>query len=123
MIPSISTRIIRLHPPILNRKHIRKNPLLIHRHSEQLPPIARTDPQFLTCSVHRLLLALEVERVGEALLRLVDLPGAVDGPMAEVAGSGEAERARGSGVPEEVADEGWFLDMSVSVRSSFFCLR
>lgn len=50
--------------------------------------------------------------MGEALLRLVDLPGAVDGPVAEVTSSGEAKGARGSGVPEEVADEGWGLFMS-----------
>jgi hypothetical protein len=35
---------------------------------------------------------------------LVELPGTVDGPVSQVAGSGEAEGARGKGVPEEVAD-------------------
>lgn len=49
-------------------------------------------------------LALEFEVVRTALLGSVELPGAVDGPVAEVAVSGEAERAWGEGVPEEVAD-------------------
>ena len=42
-----------------------------------------------------------------ALLRLEQLPGAVDGPVAEEAVAGKAERARGERVVEEVADERW----------------
>jgi hypothetical protein len=36
---------------------------------------------------------------------LVQLPGAVDGPVPEVAGSREAEGSGGEWVPEKVADQ------------------
>lgn len=40
-------------------------------------------------------LALELEMMRPALLGSVELPGAVDGPVAEVAVAGEAEGPRG----------------------------
>lgn len=95
MIPPVLTRPISLQPSILNREHIRKHALLVHRHPEQLPAIAGSRAQLLAGRVHRLLLALQVEEVLAALLRLVELPGAVDGPVAQETGAGETEGARG----------------------------
>lgn len=94
MIPPIPTRRISLQPPILNREQIRKNTLLIHRLSEQLSTIVGAGTQLLARTVHGMFLALELEAVRATLLGLVELPGAVDGPMAEVAVSGEAEGTR-----------------------------
>lgn len=105
MIPPLSRRVISLQTPILNREQIRENALLDHRLAEQPASIARTSAQLLTRSLHTLVLALELEFLGPTLLRLEQLPGAVDCPVAEVAVSGEAERARGQWVVEEVADE------------------
>lgn len=104
MIPSIPARAIRLQPPILNREHIHKNTTLIHRLAEQLPAIAGARAQLLARAVHRLLLPLQVGEHLAALVRLVQLPGAVDRPVAEVTGAREAERPWGPRVPEEVAD-------------------
>ena len=95
MIPPLLTRPISLQPSILNREHIRKHALLVHRHPEQFPAIAGSRAQLLTGRVHRLLLALQVEEVFAALLCLVELPGAVDGPVAQETGAGEAEGAGG----------------------------
>lgn len=105
MIPPLSRRILRLQTRILNREQIIENPLLDHRLAEQSAPITGTSTQLLTRKLHALILALELEFVGPALLGLEELPGAVDCPVAEVAVSGEAERARGERVVEEVADE------------------
>jgi hypothetical protein len=104
MIPPLLTRPLSLHPPILNRKHIPIHPALIHRNPEQLAPVPGARPQLLARGVHRLPLPLQLELASAPLLPLVELPGTVDGPVSQVAGSGEAEGARGKGVPEEVAD-------------------
>jgi len=104
MIPPLPTRRISLQPPILNGEHIRKNTLLVHRLPEQLPAIVSARTQLFARAVHGMFLALELKVVRAALLGLVELPGTVDGPVAEVAIAGEAERARGERVPEEVAD-------------------
>lgn len=104
MIPPLLTRELGLHPPILDRKHIPIHPALIHRDPEQLAPVPGARTQLLARGVHRLPLALQLELSRAALLRLVQLPGAVDGPVPEVAGSREAEGTGGQGVPEEVAD-------------------
>lgn len=106
MIPPIPTRPIRLQPPILNREHIHKHALLIHRLAEQFPAVPGARAQLLARAMHRLLLPLQVGEQFAALVRLVQLPGAVDCPVAEVASAREAERARGPGVPEEIADKG-----------------
>ena len=76
----------------------------MHRLPEQLSSVSSSNPQLLTSGVHRLPLALEIEFLRISSFRLVEVPGAVDGPVSEVAVSGEAERARGFGVVEEVAD-------------------
>lgn len=104
MIPPILTRPLRLHPSILNGKHIRKHTPLIHRHAEQLSAIPGAGPQLLARRPHGLPLSLELELALLTELGLVEVPGAVDRPVAEVAGSREAERTRREGVPEEVAD-------------------
>lgn len=104
MIPPFRTRPLSLQPAILNGNQIRKNTLLIHRHAEQLPAIARAGPQFLARRTHGLPLALEVILLRPASLRLVQVPGAVDCPVPEVAGSREAQRPRRLGVVEEVSD-------------------
>lgn len=44
-----------------------------------------------------------------ALLVMVQLCGAVDGPVTKRAETGELEWARGDRVVEEVADESWSL--------------
>ncbi len=49
--------------------------------------------------------ALELEFACTALLGLEQLPGAVDGPVAEVAVSREAERTGSERVVEEIADK------------------
>jgi hypothetical protein len=105
MVPPISGRRISLHTSILNREHISKDTLLVHGFPEQLAPIPSPSSQLLTSIMHTLILTHHLELVLAALLRLEQLPGAVDGPVAEVAITGEAEGTRGKGVVEEVADE------------------
>lgn len=105
MIPPLSGRIIRLQTPVLDREHISKNPLLDHRLAEQSAPITSTSTQLFTSSLHAQILVLELEFAVTALLCLEQLPGSVDGPVAEVAVSGEAEGTRCQWVVEEVADE------------------
>lgn len=70
MIPPLRRRIIRLQTPILNGEHISENPLLDHRFAEQPAPIAGPSAQLLTRSLHALVLALKLEFLGAALLRL-----------------------------------------------------
>lgn len=104
MIPTLLRRHLRLQPPILNGKHIAEHALLVHRLAEETAAVAGARAQLLARGVHRVPLALEFQLVRPALLVLEELPGAVDRPVAEVAGAGEAERARREGVVEEVAD-------------------
>jgi len=47
--------------------------------------------------------------LGAAALGEEEIPGAVDGPVAEGAEAGEAEGAGGEGVVEVVADLCWWL--------------
>lgn len=105
MIPPVLGRILRLQAPILDRKQIAEHARLDHRLAEQPAAVAGARAELLTRRLHRLPLALQLELLRAALLRLVQLPRAVDGPVAEVAGSREAQRARRERVPEEVADE------------------
>lgn len=107
MIPPLGRRIIGLQTPILNREHISKDPLLNHGLAKQSAPITSTSTQFLTSSLHAVVLTLEFELAVPALLGLEQLPGSMDGPVAEVAVSGEAERTRCQWVVEKVADECW----------------
>jgi hypothetical protein len=123
MIPPLSRWVISLQTPILNREQISEDPLLDHRLAEQPAPIARTSAQLLTCSLHAQVLALELEFLGPALLRLEQLPGAVDCPVAEVAVSGEAEGARGQWVVEEVADECCGLALAFVWETDYGCGR
>lgn len=105
MIPPLLTRALGLHPPILNWKHILIYPALIHRDPKQLASIPSARTELLARGIHRLPLALQLELSRAALLRLVQLPGAVDGPVPQVAGSRETEGSGGERVPEEVADQ------------------
>ena len=104
MIPPLLTRRLRLQPSILDRKQIPKHARLDHALAEQTAAIARARAELFARGPHRLVLALQLELVCAALLALEELPGAVDRPVPEVAGSGEAEGAGGERVPEEVAD-------------------
>lgn len=94
MVPPIAGP-LRLQPRILNREHILENPRLDHTLAEQLPAITRSSSQLLTRSVHGLPLPLQLKLVVASAGRLVQLPGAVDRPVAQEARSAEAERARG----------------------------
>ena len=103
MIPPLPSRRLRLQPGILNR-HPTPNAILQHSSPKQPPrllPLRSRLPQLFpllcrqasivdlaqrfTSPVHAGVLALQAAFVGEALLGLVEAPGAVDGPVAEVA--------------------------------------
>lgn len=107
MIPPLTGRVLGLHAAVLDREHVIEDTLLDHRLAEQSAAISGTNTQLLTRRLHGLVLALEFEFVGAALLGLEQLPGAVDGPVAEVAVAGETERTGGQRVIEKVADESW----------------
>lgn len=104
MVPSIRRRRLSLHASILDREHVGEDTLLVHRDTEQLSSIARASAQLLTRILHALVLAHHLKFVLAALLGLEQLPGAVDGPVAEVTVAGEAEGTGGERVVEEVAD-------------------
>jgi len=117
MIPTLPPRPLRLHPRILNRNPL-PNAFLPHGRPKQpaliLPlssqPIQRThpilshQPQFLTRIAHGPELPLQLQLGGLALLAFEQHPGAVDGPVAEVAETGEAEGTWAARFEEEVAD-------------------
>lgn len=128
MIPPLPTRIIRLHPRILNR-HTPPNAPLNHRTPVQpahltaphaqasriralaarlvlahLVAVRVHQPQVLARRAHRHVLALELALLGPAALAQEKHPGAVDGPVAEVAVAREVEGARRERVREVVAD-------------------
>ena len=130
MIPPLLTRALGLHPPILNWKHILIYPALIHRDPKQLASIPSARTELLARGIHRLPLALQLELSRAALLRLVQLPGAVDGPVPQVAGSRETEGSGGERVPEEVADQrcgtivsSGIASIPVPISGSCRCLR
>lgn len=77
------------HPPTVLHRHgpQPKHPRLHHRLSEQLSPIPGANPQLLTCISHAVVLALEGGLALGLDVMSVELPGAVDGPVAEVAGT------------------------------------
>jgi len=108
VIPAILRRRLSLYPCVLNR-HTVPNAMLQHRNPVQLAHLAalclaRTQFQPFFCGQsvsineakcfagvgHAPVLLFELELVLFALLVLVELPGAVDGPVAEgaVAGAG-----------------------------------
>lgn len=93
MVPPIA-RTLRLQPRILNREHILENPRLDHTLAEQLTAIARSGPQLLTRRIHGLPLPLQLKLVVASTARLVELPGAVNRPVAQETCSTEAEGAR-----------------------------
>ena len=102
MIPPIPRRCIRLYPRILNR-HALPHVILAHRYPIQPPyflaPVAQlwlaqsraffgrealtvNQAERLTGGGHAVVLAFELELALAAQLRLVEAPGAVDGPVA-----------------------------------------
>ena len=118
MIPPCPTRKVRLHPRILHR-HTPPNPPLNHRTPIQPPHLAPPhtkpprirsvtacllfadlvavrihEPQVLARGPHRLVLAFELEGFGGATLAQEEEPGAVDGPVTEVAVAREVEGTR-----------------------------
>ena len=107
VIPALAGRVLGLHAAVFDREHVGEDTLFDHRLAEQSATIAGTDAQLLTGRLHGLVLALELEFVGVALLGLEQLPSAVDGPVAEVTVAGEAERTGSQRMVEEVADESW----------------
>lgn len=109
VIPRLLRRGIRLKPRILNRHPLEPiNALLLHGHPVQVPlaPAARANglAQLLAgvehAGVHPAALLLN----GLVLLAAEEHPGAVDGPVAEVALAGHAQGRGGRG--EHVAAEG-----------------
>lgn len=105
MVPSLPGRTIRLYPPILDRHPI-PDPILQHRYPEQpshlLALLGRlSKPRPVLCCetvvvdqaqgfagiTHAVVLALEGLFLGVLEVALVKLPGAVDSPVAEVAGA------------------------------------
>jgi hypothetical protein len=56
------------------------------------------EAQMFACVAHRHVLAFEFALFGPAALTEEEEPGAVDGPVAERAGTGEVERPWGEGV-------------------------
>lgn len=105
MIPPLPTRPLRLQPRILNRNQIPKHTRLDHTLPEQLSTVSSTRAQFLTRSLHRLPLSLQLQLVLPSLLPLVQVPGAVDRPVAEEASAGESKGTGSEWVVEEVADQ------------------
>lgn len=107
LIPPLPPRPLRLHPRILHRHpplppllhplplslphHPAPNTLLHHRLPKQaVPHRPAMHPQLLARRAHAVVLAFELELGAAPELGLVQLPGAVDGPVAEGAEAGEA---------------------------------
>lgn len=115
MVPALLARIVRLRPRVLDR-HALPHIVLHHRRTVQAArrlggltayhAILVEQAQSLAGAAHAVVLALEVELLRVARLGLVQLPGAMDGPVTEGAEAGEAQWAGGLGVLEVVADLG-----------------
>lgn len=128
MIPPIPTREIRLHLSILDGHAPPDSPL---QHGTPIQPahlpaldtqprgigalaarllfrnavaVLVEEPQVLARSAHAHVLALEIALLGPAALAQEEQPGAVDGPVAEVAVAAEVQGAGGQRVGEVVAD-------------------
>lgn len=120
MIPPVLGRVLGLHPRILNGEQIRENASLIHADPEELrAALAASRAQLLACRRHGLVLTLQLEFLLSTQLRLIEIPGTVDGPMAQVARSRELEGSGGARVVEEVSNQG----LQLSIRSTSFCER
>jgi hypothetical protein len=104
MIPPLPPRTISLQPRILNRKQIRKHAPLIHGHPKQLcASFSTAGSQLFACSGHGLLLSVEFILLLSAEIGLIQLPGAMDCPVAQVAVAREAEGSGCERVVEEVS--------------------
>lgn len=107
MVPAISGRSLGLYPGVLDG-HTVPDSLLLHGNSEQLAHLAALrlaraqflpllrcqavvvdETERLACVRHAVVLPLELELVLFAVLGLVELPCAVDGPVAEGAVAGD----------------------------------
>lgn len=101
MVPAIPGRRVRLYPRVLNR-HAVPDALLLHRDPEQLAHLVALclslaelqsllrretlvidEAERLACVCHALVLLLEIGLLLVAEFELVELPCAVDGPVAE----------------------------------------
>lgn len=112
VVPSLSRRVFCLHASVLNGEHVIEDTLLNLGLAEKLAAVTSTGAQLLAGSLHALELALQLHFLVVALLGLEELPGAVDGPVAEVTVTREAEGTGGKRVVEEVADESWSVCIS-----------
>jgi hypothetical protein len=114
VVPGIGPWIFGLEASILNRHSLGSpNTLLLHGHTVQIS-LASTSganrlAQLLAGIVHALVHAGALLLDGQVLLAAEQLPGAVDGPVAEVAQTGHAQR-RGRG-REHVLLEGADADV------------
>lgn len=109
MIPRLLRRTVRLEPRILYRHTFKSiNALLLHRDSIQVPlapgPGPNRLPQLLAGVVHSRVHPAPLLVNGLVLLPAEELPGAVDGPVAQVSQAGHAQRGRGR--REHVAAQG-----------------
>lgn len=86
-----------------------EQPGLHLRLSEQFAAVAGADAELLVRLPHRVVLPLEFHLAGFLDVGAEQVPGAVDGPVAEGAVAGESERSwhQGGRVVEEISDHGW----------------
>jgi len=114
MIPTIPRRRICLSPRVLYRQpslsallRIQATvvPLLNHRLPIESASIPTPHPQLLARISHTEVLALEFQVRRSPQLMLVELPRAVDGPVAQGSQSRETQRAWGERVLQEVPDQ------------------
>jgi hypothetical protein len=110
-IPAVPTRPLGLYPRILNG-HTLPHALLLHGHPEQLAfvlaagqAIGADEAQLLAGLLHLVVLPLQIALFGDAEVALVELPGAMDGPVAEGTHAGETEGTGGGWLHQEVAYE------------------
>lgn len=114
MVPGVGPRIFGLKASILNRHSLGSpNTLLLHSDAVQVTLASTGRPnrlaQLLAGVVHALVHAGALARDSLVLVAAEQLPGAVDGPVAEVAQAGHAQR-RGRG-REHVLLEGADADV------------
>lgn len=121
-LPARPARPLARRPRILDRDAVPvllppEDALLLHREPEEPAAVAGAGAELLAGLAHRVPHPLELELAGGAPVRLVQLPGAVDRPVAQMARPAEAERSWGEGVVEEVSDQSW-RGQSASVSQS-----
>lgn len=120
MVPTIPARVLDLYPCVLDG-HAMPDTVLPHSNPVQSPDVlslsdfsllrhesvAIHEPQGLARVAHAVVLPLKLELVRPSLLSREDLPCTVNGPVAKITLSTEAERPWSQGVLEMVADLCW----------------